>query len=111
VNEAKFLFGDDVNNYLDELKKDILFVRDATKPQVPPSPEPTRIELMAAMYRISINFSRIGEPLFAKYMRFTQPMPLITRIDSRPMRSKPHNGACPLRTESGQIAGVFGMSA
>ena len=39
VNEAKFLFGNDVNNYLDELRKDVLFVRDGTKPQVPPSPE------------------------------------------------------------------------
>jgi hypothetical protein len=82
VSEAHFLFGGDVNSYLDELRKDILFVRDGTKPQVPPLPEPTRIELMAAMYRININFSRTGEPLFAKYMRFTQPVPLITRIDA-----------------------------
>jgi hypothetical protein len=34
-----------------------------------------------AMYRIS-KFYEDGEPLFAKYMRFTQPVPLVNRIDA-----------------------------
>jgi hypothetical protein len=59
-------------------------VRDARKLQ----PVQDAIRLQAArvtgavaMYRIS-KFYEDGEPLFAKYMRFTQPVPLVNRIDA-----------------------------
>jgi hypothetical protein len=42
VNEAKFLFGNDVNSYLDGLRKDIGAVRDAFKRQ--PVPDATRLQ-------------------------------------------------------------------
>jgi hypothetical protein len=38
-----------------------------------------------AMNRIN-KFSETGEPLFAKYMRFSQPVPLISRIAARSRR-------------------------
>jgi hypothetical protein len=84
VNEAKFLFGDDVNSYLETLRKDIGAVRDARKLQ--PVQDATRLQAArvtgaVAMYRIS-KFYEDGEPLFAKYMRFTQPVPLVNRIDA-----------------------------
>jgi hypothetical protein len=61
VNEAYFFFGDDVNSYLDTLRKDILVVRD-------PLP---KISLAEVLPRIT-NFYKDGLPLFAKYMRFSQ---------------------------------------
>jgi hypothetical protein len=85
-NEAYFFFGDDVNNYLETLRKNILTVRDAYKLQ----PVPVAIKLQAngepapaqviglvanqAMNRIN-NFYKDGQPLFAKYMRFSQTVP------------------------------------
>jgi uncharacterized ubiquitin-like protein YukD len=79
VNEAKFLFGEDIDNYLDELRKDIVKVRDASKLQALSGSD--RVTILAAMYRIN-KFSETGEPLFARYIRFTQPVPLVTRIDA-----------------------------
>ena len=62
MNEAYFFFGDDLHRYLETLRKDILIVR---------SELPTREQ---AMNRIN-KFYQDGQPLFAKYMRFSQTVP------------------------------------
>ena len=62
MNEAYFFFGDDLHRYLETLRNDILIVR---------SELPTREQ---AMNRIN-KFYQDGQPLFAKYMRFSQTVP------------------------------------
>jgi len=79
VNEAKFLFGDDVNSYLEALRTDIISASTASKLQALSTSD--RVATLTVMYLIS-TFPETAEPLFAKYMRFTQPVPLITRIDA-----------------------------
>jgi hypothetical protein len=75
-NKAYFFFGNEVNDYLERLRKDLLTVYDAT------TFEATTAEREEAITRIT-NFYRDGQPLFAKYMRFTQPVPLVSRIAAR----------------------------
>jgi len=68
VNEAYFFFDDDVNSYLERLRKDLLTVYDATRF------EATTADREEAISRIS-KFVEDGQPLFAKYMRFSQTVP------------------------------------
>ena len=68
VNEAYFFFDDDVNRYLERLRKDLLTVYNATRF------EATTADGEEAISRIS-KFAEDGQPLFAKYMRFTQTVP------------------------------------
>jgi hypothetical protein len=63
-DKAYFLFGNDVNDYLETLRKDILTVRYEL---------PNRGQ---AMNRIN-NFQEDGKPLFDQYMRFPQTVPTI----------------------------------
>ena len=67
-DEAYFFFGDDVQKYLERLRKDLLTVYNATRF------EATTADGEEAISRIS-KFAEDGQPLFAKYMRFTQTVP------------------------------------
>ena len=64
-DEAYFFFGDDVQKYLERLRKDLLTVYNATRF------EATTADGEEAISRIS-KFAEHGQPLFAKYMRFPQ---------------------------------------
>jgi hypothetical protein len=67
-DEAYFFFGDDVQKYLERLRKDLLTVYDTTRF------EATTTDRDQAMSRIN-KFYEDGQPLFAKYMRFSQTVP------------------------------------
>jgi hypothetical protein len=75
MERAYFFFGNDVEDYLKQLLSDILDVRTADA-ELPASNDPdTRRKVLekrrAALERID-RFEREGQPLFAKYMRFSQ---------------------------------------
>jgi hypothetical protein len=79
VNEAYFLFGDDLRDYLETLRKDIVTVRDIDRQPAPGASWSIEAALISnrreqAMNRIN-KFSEDGQPLFAKYMRFSQAVP------------------------------------
>jgi len=67
-NKAYFFFGNEVNDYIERLRKDLLTVYNATRF------EATTADGEEAISRIS-KFAEDGQPLFAKYMRFTQTVP------------------------------------
>jgi len=81
VNEAYFLFGDDLRSYLDRLRTDIVVVHTFDT-QGPGAMKDAWDKRVQAMNRIN-KFYETGQPLFAKYMRFSQPVPLISRIAAR----------------------------
>jgi len=75
MERAYFFFGDDVENYLKQLWSDIVDVRTADA-ELPAANDPdTRRKLLekhrAALTRIG-QFHSAGQPLFARYMRFSQ---------------------------------------
>jgi hypothetical protein len=83
MERARFFFGDDVKNYLKELWDDITEVRTADDiievhtAKATNDPEPRRViseQRLAALYRIK-QFYANGQPLFARYMRFSQTIP------------------------------------
>jgi hypothetical protein len=78
IERAYFFFGDDVNDYLKELWEQILNVRTAdSELKATQSPEQRRDILTkrrAAFDRVE-EFYKVGQPLFAKYMRFSQTIP------------------------------------
>ena len=67
-NKAYFFFGNEVNDYIERLRKDLLTVYDTTRF------EATTTDRDQAMSRIN-KFYEDGQPLFAKYMRFSQTVP------------------------------------
>ena len=67
-NKAYFFFGNEVNDYIERLRKDLLTVYNATRF------EATTADGEEAISRIT-NFYKDGQPLFAKYMRFSQTVP------------------------------------
>ena len=75
---AYFFFGDDVVDYLKQLWDDIIQVQAADFELKDQQDRAARAELnakrRAAMDRIS-HFYQAGQPLFAKYMRFSQTVP------------------------------------
>lgn len=82
MERAFFFFGDDVVAYLDQLWSSILDVRDADK-ELPNITDPDEKTAILAKRRAGLNkvnqFPSIGKPLFAKYMRFSQTLPLMLR--------------------------------
>ena len=72
VNEAYFLFDDDLHSYLETLRKDIVYVRDFDTQG--PGAGIAGEKRMQAMIRIN-EFYQTGQPKFAKYMRFSQTVP------------------------------------
>jgi hypothetical protein len=75
MERAYFFFGNDLKNYLEQLWSDILDVRTADA-ELPAANDPeTRRKVLekrrAALERIG-RFEREGQPLFARYMRFSQ---------------------------------------
>jgi hypothetical protein len=70
VDDADLFFGDDVHNYLETLREDIVKVHEASvlQDEARMSSPNVRVEWpMGAMIRIN-KFSEEGKPLFAKYM-------------------------------------------
>jgi len=75
MERAYFFFGDDVHNYLKTLWDDILNVRTADsemKGNLPPGD----LQLVTAHRRAALDricqFYKTGQPLFARYMRFSR---------------------------------------
>jgi hypothetical protein len=79
---AYFFFGDDVGDYLTKLWDDILDVRTADAESRDEQNSAARGEMAAkrraALTRIT-QFYSTGQPLFAKYMRFSQTIPMNLR--------------------------------
>jgi hypothetical protein len=89
MDRARFFFGDDVDKHLKELWQDIIEVRTADDitevhtAKATNDPETRRViveQRLAALYRIK-QFYANGQPLFARYMRFSQTIPS-HRIDT-----------------------------
>ena len=76
MEDAYFIFGDDVLDYLNQLWGDICDVR-ATDTELEIVQGAERVLVIKtrreALTRIS-QFHRFGKPLFARYMRFAQPL-------------------------------------
>jgi hypothetical protein len=75
MERAYFFFGNDVENYLKQLWSDIVGVRTADA-ELPAANDPeTRRKILesrrVALERIG-RFESEGQPLFARYMRFSQ---------------------------------------
>jgi hypothetical protein len=78
MERAYFFFGDDVGNYLKQLWSDILDVRTADAELPAANDTETRKAILekrrTALKRIG-QFYTVGQPLFARYMRFLQTVP------------------------------------
>jgi hypothetical protein len=70
VNEAYFFFGDDVHHYLESVWDNIVFVCG-----IHPDELAVRASERAERMTRILEFYKIGQPLFAKYMRFSQAVP------------------------------------
>ena len=78
MERAYFFFGDDVVNYVTQTWADITEVQTADAELKDEQDRVARGETVAkrraAMNRIT-QFYSAGQPLFARYMRFSQPVP------------------------------------
>lgn len=73
-----FFFGDDVEAYLEELRRDIDRVRTVDNELDGISDQETRrksIETRQTAFERIAQFHTTGRPLFGRYMRFSQPIP------------------------------------
>lgn len=79
MEQAYFFFGDDICKYLVQLWSAICDVRDADKEMKELTDTAARgvaiVKRRASMDRVS-NFHGEGKPLFARYMRFAQKLPV-----------------------------------
>jgi hypothetical protein len=84
TERAYFFFGDEVQDYLEELWQDIVNVRtvDTELPDSDPQERKTLIERRRAAFDRIMQFRSKGRPLFGRYMRFSQTVTgdLIARI-------------------------------
>lgn len=82
MERAYFFFGDDVENYIRRLWSDITDVHTADMELQGTPDRDTRRAILekrrAAMTRVG-HFHNDGKPLFARYMRFSQTVPLRVR--------------------------------
>jgi hypothetical protein len=74
---AYFFFGDDVEDYLEELYKDIIKVRtvDAELDGFSGQEKQRAIETRQSAFNRLARFHATGRPLFGRYMRFSQTIP------------------------------------
>lgn len=86
MEDAYFFFGDDVESYVRRLWSDITDVRTADMELQGTQDTDTRRAIIekrrAAMTRIA-GFHNDGMPLFARYMRFSQTVPMSLRLLDR----------------------------
>lgn len=86
MERAYFFFGDDVDSYIKQLWSDITDIRTADVELQGPSDNDTRRAILerrrAAMTRVG-QFPSTGMPLFARYMRFSQTIPMSWRLLDR----------------------------
>lgn len=83
MERAYFFFGDDVDNYVQQLWSAIIDVRDADKELKDITDFATRhaaIERRRAGISRVTQFHTTGKPLFARYMRFSQTIPTNLRL-------------------------------
>lgn len=76
-SRARFLFGKDVNDYLERLTKDFAWRMSFTDDVIDHDPQ-ERPALLAKKYEVLeriVAFPKDGEPIFAPYMRLDQKMP------------------------------------
>jgi hypothetical protein len=75
MERAYFFFGDDVENYLKQLWSDIVDVRTVDA-ELPAANDPDTRRAALEKRRKALNrierFHTAGQPLFARYMRFSQ---------------------------------------
>ena len=78
MERAYFFFGDDVQDYLKQLWADIVTVRAADK-ELEATQAPDIRRQMVERRRLSLQrigqFYKTGQPLFGRYMRFSQTVP------------------------------------
>lgn len=78
MERAYFFFGDDVENYLKQLWQDITMVR-AADAELEGSQAPDLRRQIVERRRVSLErigeFYKTGQPLFGKYMGFSQKIP------------------------------------
>jgi hypothetical protein len=76
TERAYFFFGDDVHNYLESLWNNILDVRTADSEMNGGNLSPADLQTAIARRRAALNrieqFYKTGQPLFARYMRFSR---------------------------------------
>lgn len=86
VEQAYFFFGDDVEEYLKQMLSDIMDVRNADA-ESPATTDPETKSKIGKKRREAIDrieqFHTTGRALFAKYMRFSQTVPLSLRLFDR----------------------------
>jgi hypothetical protein len=97
MERTLFFFGDDVENYIRELWSDITAVTTADAERQGPADNETRRKIiekrLAALDRIK-QFPTVGQPLFARYMRFSQTVPscnianVIRKAVGKPRRTR-----------------------
>ncbi len=71
--EARFLFGNDVSDYLEKLIKDVAFMNTYTDAVIDAAPDRSNLleKRMAVMIRLS-EFFTVGPEIFGAYMRLDQ---------------------------------------
>ena len=77
VERCRFLFGDDVHEYLAELRKKMSFMSAYTDQTIGQRTEPERSRLIDKKYNYLndlADFEKHGVPLFAPYMKLDQKM-------------------------------------
>jgi hypothetical protein len=77
VEQCRFLFGDDVLQYLHDLRKKLSFMTSFSNEAIDSRTEPERSRLIDKKYDYLndlSNFETMGVPLFAPYMKLDQKM-------------------------------------
>jgi hypothetical protein len=72
---AYFFFGDDVEEYLQQLWGDILTVQAADSVLGTPGNHAQELQRRSVAFQRIADFHKVGRPLFGKYMRFSQTVP------------------------------------
>ena len=76
---AYFFFGDDIQSYLESLWQDIVTIRSVDEAIRQSSTMPKQFEDRHKAINRVADFYKVGRPLFAKYMRFSQKVPAFSR--------------------------------
>ena len=93
MERAYFFFGDDVVSYLERLWGAILDVRDVDK-EFPDTKDPAMLHealgKRSAHMSFIAKFHEIGNPVFGKYMRFSEGVPSTSHYFGKKAHFGPH---------------------